>query len=65
MSGLLLCWELWSGTKSRFVCFFSFPIPVMMPSEIPKLPTDLPVGGFPDVWKLLLQVSLSRTGLHP
>ena len=37
----------------------------MMPSEIPKLPRDLPVRGFPGVWKLLLQVSFPRTGLHP
>ena len=26
---------------------------VMLPSEIPKLPTDPPVRVFPDVWKLL------------
>ena len=26
----------------------------MLPSEILKLPTDLPVRGFPGVWKLLL-----------
>ena len=26
----------------------------MLPSEIPKLPTDQPVRGFPGVWKLLL-----------
>ena len=26
----------------------------MLPSEIPKLPTDPPVKGFPGVWKLLL-----------
>ena len=26
----------------------------MLPSEIPKLPTDLPVRVFPRVWKLLL-----------
>ena len=29
-------------------------LPVMLPSEIPKLPTDLPMRGFPGVWKLLL-----------
>ena len=38
----------------------------MLPSEIPKLPTDLPVRGFPGVWKLLLFYnSLPGTGLHP
>ena len=28
---------------------FIFFLPVMLPSEIPKLPTDLPVRGFPGV----------------
>ena len=31
----------------------------MLPSEIPKLPTDLPVRGFPTVWKLLLLHDIS------
>jgi len=40
--------------------------PVMLPSEIPKLPTDPPVNGVPNVWKLLLlHDSFPRTGLHP
>ena len=43
-----------------------FFLPVMLPSEIPKLPTDPPVRGFPIVWKfLLLHDSLFRMGLHP
>ena len=43
-----------------------YPPPIMLPSEIPKLPTDLPVRGFPIVWKLLLlHDSLSGMGLHP
>ena len=55
-SGLLLCWELQLGTYS--VGFFFF-LPVMLSSEIPKLPTDPPVRVFPGVWKhLLLQDSL-------
>ena len=38
----------------------------MLPSEIPKLPTDPPVRGFPGVWKLLFFYdSLLRTDLHP
>ena len=38
----------------------------MLPSEIPKLPTDPLVRGFPDVWKLLLFYdSLPGTGLCP
>ena len=37
----------------------------MLPSEIPKLPTDLPVRGFPGVQKLLFYDSLPGMGLHP
>ena len=45
---------------------FFFPLPVMLPSEILKLPTDPPVIGFPGVWKLpLLHDSLPGTGLLP
>ena len=33
--------------------FFFFPLPVMLPFEIPKLPRDPPVRGFSGVWKLL------------
>ena len=40
------------------ICGFSlflylFFLPVILPSEIPSLPTDPPVRGFPGVWKLL------------
>ena len=46
--------------------FFFFPLPVMLPSDISKLSTDLLVRGFPGVWKLLLlHDSLPETGLHP
>ena len=61
-SGLLLCLELRLGVYSLFVCLFLL---VMLPSEIPKFPTDLPVRGFPAVWKLLLHDSLPRMRLHP
>ena len=38
----------------------------MLPAEIPKLPTDSPVRGFPGVWKLLLfHDSLLGTSLCP
>ena len=50
----------------RLFCnfFFCFSLLVMLLSEIPKLPTDLPVGrGFPAVWKLLLQDTLLRMDL--
>ena len=35
--------------------FIYFPLLVMLPSETPKLPTDPPVRGFPDVSKLLFK----------
>ena len=64
-SELLLCWELQLGAYSVGFFFFLF-LQVMLPSEIPKLPTDLPVRGFPAVLKLLLlHSSLPRAGLHP
>ena len=40
----------------RVMCgfyLFIFFLSVIFPSEIPKLPTDPPVRGFPGVWKLL------------
>ena len=53
----------------RIICGFyllNFFLLVMLPSEIPKLPTDSPVRGFSGVWKLLLlHDSLSGTGLSP
>ena len=62
-SGLLLHWELQLGMLSVGFLFF---LPVMLPSEIPNLPTGPPMRGFPGVWKLLiLHYSLHRTGLCP
>ena len=38
----------------------------MLSSEIPKLPTDPSLRGFPGVWKLLLLYdSLPKAGLLP
>ena len=49
-----------------WVLFIYFFLLIMLPSEIPKLPTDPPVRGFPGVCKLLLlQDSLPGMGLHP
>ena len=46
--------------------FFFFPLPVMLPSEIPKLLTALPGRGFPGISKfLLLHDSLPRMCLCP
>ena len=55
------------GVVVRHVlCVCVFLLLVMLPSEIPRLPTDLPVRGFPTVWKrLLLHDWLLRMGLHP
>ena len=67
VSRLLLCWQLQLGAFSVgwLVCFFVFFL-VMFSSEIPKLPTDLPVTEFPTVWKILLRHnSFPRMGLHP
>ena len=54
VSGLLLHWQLRLGVYS--VGFF-FLLPVMLPSEIPKLPTDPPVREFLTVWKFLLHAT--------
>ena len=42
--------------------FYLFFLPVMLPSEIRKLPPDPPVRGFPGVWKLRLLRLPSRDG---
>ena len=34
--------------------FYLFFLPVRLPSKIQKLPPDLPVRGFPGIWKLAL-----------
>ena len=63
VSGVLLLWQLQLSAYCLLFLFFS--LSVMLHSEIPKLPTDLLVRGFPAVWKLLLLHNyLPRTGLH-
>ena len=58
--------QLAVAVRHVFCGFLFFPLPVKLPSEIPKLLTDPPVRGFPTVWKcLLLHDSLPRTGLRP
>ena len=67
-SGLLLHWELWIAAYSVGVflfLFLFFSLPVGLSSEIPKLPTDLLVRGFPTIWKHLLHDSLPRMALCP
>ena len=52
-------WQLWAlGVAIRhvicgFYLFIYFSSRLCCPLEIPKLPTDPPVRGFPGVWKLL------------
>ena len=52
--------SIWATPPLGFVVrhviygFYLFFFPVMLPSEIPKLPTDPLVRGFPGVWKILL-----------
>ena len=45
--------------------FYLFFLPVRLPSEIQKLPPDLPVQGFPGVWKLPPLRLPSRDGSPP
>ena len=48
-------WASLLGVVVRhIICGVFFSFPVMFPSEIPNLPTDPPVRGFPGVWKLFL-----------
>ena len=49
--------ELWLGMHSVGFSFLFFP--VMLPSEIPKLPTDLPVRGFPTVFHFYAMLILT------
>jgi len=58
-SGPLFSWQLWLGVYS--VRFFFFLL-AMLPSEIPKLPTDPPMRGFSTIWKRLHD-SLPRMSL--
>ena len=48
-----------------FFFFLFLSLPIMLPSETPKLSKVLLVRGFPTVCKLLLQNSLLRKGLCP
>ena len=49
----------------RIICGFYFFLSVVLPSDIPKLPPDPLVRGFPGVWELLFYNSLPRMDFHP
>ena len=53
-SALLLCWGSYCWARNLWVLvIYLFFLPVMLPSEVPRLATDSPVRMFPGVWKLL------------
>ena len=53
-SVLLLRWGSYRRARSlRVLIVYLFFLPVMLPSVLPKLGTDLAVRRFPGVWKLL------------
>ena len=53
-SGLLLRWGSYCWAHNLWVLIiYLFFLPVMLPSEVPRLTTDSPVRVFPGVWKLL------------
>ena len=58
-SGPCLHWQLCIICVCVCVCVCF--LPVVLPSEIPELPTDKPVKVFSTMWKLLLHDSLPRT----
>ena len=53
MSVLLVHWGYHWAHNLWLLIIYLFFLPVMLPSEVPRLATDLPVRVFPGVWKLL------------
>ena len=66
-SALLLHWESYHWALNLWVIIiYLFFLPVLLPSVLPRLATDLAVRVLPGVWKLLsFQDSLPRTELCP
>ena len=48
-----------------YLFIYLFFLPIMLPSKIPKLPTDQLVREFPFVWELLFYDSLPGKELNP
>ena len=63
LSSHLLLYHFYASSCSLACILWDFFfLQFILPSEIPKFPTDMPVRGFPTVWKhLLLHDTLSRT----
>ena len=62
-SVLLLRWELPLAHNLWGLIIYLLFLPVMLPSEVPRLTTDSPVTVFPGVWKRLSFLRLpSRDG---
>ena len=54
---------IWGTFLRRVICgFYLFFLPVRLPSKVWKLLPDLPVRGFPGIWKLPLLRLPSRDG---
>ena len=53
-SALLLRWGSYRRARNvQVLIVYLFFLPVMLPSVLPRLGTDLAVRRFPGVWKLL------------
>ena len=53
-SALLLCWGSYHWTLNLWgLTIYLFFLLIMLPPEVPRLATELPVRVFPGVWKLL------------
>ena len=58
-SALLLHWGSYHWACNLWgLIIYLFFLPVILPSEVPRLATDLPVRVFPGVWKLLSSLRL-------
>ena len=54
---LLLCGGSYHWAHNLWVLnIYLFSLPVILPSEVPRLVTDLAVKVFPGVWKLLFKI---------
>ena len=65
-SALLLRWKSSHWARNLWILIiYLFFLPVMLPSEVPRLAIDSPVRVFPDVWKLLPFLRLTSRDRAP